>query len=56
MNRLTPRSVEFYLLRSCERFGMRPDEFDALPYVDQVRLLAFDQLRREEEGGQGPAC
>jgi hypothetical protein len=39
------------MLRACERFAMRPVEFEALPYSEQVRLLAFDQVRREDEGG-----
>ena len=38
------------MLRACERFGMRPGEFEGLGYDEQVRLLAYDQVRR---GGVG---
>lgn len=47
--RAAPRTLDFFVLRTCERFHMREAEFDALPYADQVRLLAFEQLRREDE-------
>jgi hypothetical protein len=40
--------VEYFVLRVCERFGMRPGEFEGLGYDEQVRLLAYDQVRREE--------
>jgi hypothetical protein len=46
----TPRTVEYFVLRACERFGMRPAEFEGLSYDEQVRLLAYDQVRREESG------
>lgn len=39
------------MLRACERLALRPTEFETLPYDEQVRLLAFDQLRREDERG-----
>jgi hypothetical protein len=42
------RTVEYFVLLVCERFRLRPDEFERLDYDEQVRLLAFDQLRREE--------
>lgn len=44
----SPRTVEYFVLRACERFGFRPGEFERLDYDEQVRLLAFDQVRREE--------
>ncbi len=46
-----PRTVDFFALRVCERFGMRPAEFEVLTYDEQLRLLAYDQVRREDECG-----
>lgn len=46
-----PRTVDFFVLRVCERFGVWPEEFEQLEYDEQLRLLAFDQVRREEECG-----
>jgi len=43
-----PRTLDYFVLRSCERFGMRPVEFERLSYDEQLRLLAYDQVRREE--------
>jgi hypothetical protein len=44
----SPRTLDYFVLRACERLGLREGEFDRLPYTSQLRLLAYDQLRREE--------
>ena len=36
-------------LRVCERFGMRPAEFDALTVGQQRSLLAYNEIRMAEE-------
>jgi hypothetical protein len=46
------RTLDYFVLRACERFGLREEEFDRLPYASQSRLIAYDQIRREEEGGR----
>ncbi len=37
------------MLRVCERLRLREEEFLNLNYGEQLRLLAYDQLRRREE-------
>jgi len=38
------------MFRVCERFGRAPSWFAAQPYGEQLRLLAYEQLREREEG------
>ncbi len=45
---MAPRTVDYFVLRTCERFGLRPNAFEQMDYDEQLRLLAFDQVRREE--------
>lgn len=53
MNRLSqPRTLDYFLLRTCERLGLTEREFHAADYQDQLRWLAFDAVRRAE--GQEP--
>ncbi len=42
-------TVLFQRLRVCERFGMRPGEFDALDVGQQVMLLTYERIREQEE-------
>jgi hypothetical protein len=49
----SPRTVDYFVLRACERFRISPAGFDGLGYDEQLRLLAFDQVRREEMGSAG---
>ncbi|MEW4528392.1 MAG: hypothetical protein ACF8PG_17995 [Maioricimonas sp. JB045] len=41
------------MLRVCERFGLREEEFFDLPLSQQLRLLAYCRVRQLEE--QPPA-
>lgn len=43
------RTFDYFVLRVCERLRLREEEFERLPYESQLRLLAYDQLRREDE-------
>jgi hypothetical protein len=43
------RTIDYFVLRACERLGLFEAEFDRLPYASQLRLLAYDQVRREDE-------
>jgi hypothetical protein len=43
------RTLDYFILHTCERLGLREAEFDGLPYVSQLRLLAYDQIRREDD-------
>jgi hypothetical protein len=43
------RTLDYFVLRTCERLGLRESEFDRLPYASQLRLLAYDQIRREDD-------
>jgi|GEM_PF-5070952 len=45
----SPRSVDYQILRTCERLGLPESEFAALDYAEQVRLLAYGLLRDREE-------
>lgn len=55
MGRAAPRTVEYFVLRTCERLGMAEREFLLLTYDEQLRLLAYGWLRiNEERGGMEP--
>ena len=41
--------MRYLILRACERFGLDPRAFDALPRGRQVELLAFEDLREAED-------
>jgi hypothetical protein len=56
MTPTAPRTLEYFLLRAAERFGMPPSGFEALDYDEQVRLMAYDQVRREEALGLAPSA
>lgn len=43
-----PRSLDYHILRTCERLRLRERDFQSLPYSDQLRLLAFNHLRSLE--------
>lgn len=46
------RSLDYFVLRVCERLRVREPEFAAMDYHEQVRLLAYEVLREREEGGE----
>ena len=45
----SPRSLEYFVLRCCERLGVREEEFYGAEYAQQVRWLAYERVRRQEE-------
>ena len=45
----SPRSLEYFVLRCCERLGLREEEFYAADYTRQLRWLAYERVRRLEE-------
>jgi hypothetical protein len=45
----SPRSIDYQILRTCERLRLPESEFSALNYAEQVRLLAYGMLRDREE-------
>lgn len=45
-----PRSIDYFVLRACERFGMSEREFRGKSYAEQVRMVAYERLRECEEG------
>lgn len=47
--RAAPRTLDFHLLRACERLHLNESDFLALPYAEQLRLLAYHHLRSLEE-------
>lgn len=50
MNQLQqPRTLDYFILRTCERLHLTEREFVAASYRDQLRWLAYDTLRRAEE-------
>ena len=44
-----PRTVEYLVLRVCERLGMSEEAFWSAEYGSQVRWLAYEVLREREE-------
>lgn len=44
-----PRSLDFWILRTCERLGITPDDFTQLEYSQQMSFLAFNRVRILEE-------
>jgi hypothetical protein len=45
------RTPAYYVMRVCERWGWREGEFCQLPWEEQVRLLAWERVRMEEDKG-----
>lgn len=43
------RTMDYFILRTCERLGLSEASFAELTFDEQLRLLAYDQLRREDE-------
>lgn len=43
-----PRSLDYWILRCCERLGLSERRFAAADYADQVRWLAFEMVRAAE--------
>lgn len=41
-------TLDFHILRTCERLHLREQDFLTLNYDSQLRLLAYHQLRVEE--------
>ena len=39
------------MLRVCERFGNRPDWFATLDRHEQLKLLAYEEIREAQEAG-----
>jgi len=46
-----PRSIEYFVLRVCERIGISEHKFRRMMYAEQVRLVAYEALRQGEEVG-----
>lgn len=43
------RTIEYLILRCCERLHLREEQFFAADYAQQIRWLAYEQLRELEE-------
>lgn len=50
------RSMEYVLLRVCERWGMRSEELVSLSRRDQERLVAYEMVRGVEEALGARRC
>lgn len=46
-------TLDFHILRICERLHLREEDFLKLNYEGQLRLLAYDQLRTAEARNAG---
>ncbi|MCA9044412.1 MAG: hypothetical protein KDA69_08835 [Planctomycetaceae bacterium] len=44
-----PRTLDYEVLRSCERLSISTHQFDSLPYDEQLRLLSYNRIRIIEE-------
>ena len=44
-----PKSLDYYVLRVCERLAMEEEKFWSAGYAQQMRWLAYEQLRMQEE-------
>lgn len=44
-----PRTLDYHILRVCERLHLRETDFHALQYDEQVQLLGYHLLRLQEE-------
>ena len=44
-----PRTIEFWILRACERFTILPSDFKHFAYPQQITLLAYSSIRQNEE-------
>ncbi len=45
----TPRSLDYFILRTCERMHISEQQFHRLDYSDQIRLLSYHRIRNAEE-------
>jgi hypothetical protein len=45
------RTLEYHVLRTCERLGLSEREFRTQSYAAQIRQLAYGWLRSTEESG-----
>lgn len=45
----TGRSQQYFIYRACERFGQPPEWFYGQDKEAQVNLLAYSEIRQEEE-------
>lgn len=45
----TGRTLQYRLLRVCERFGQPPEYLDKLDRQAKIQLLAYNDIRTEEE-------
>ncbi len=52
---LASRSLEYVVLRVCERFGWRESVFWELSCDEQIRLLGYEMVRQQDERLQGAA-
>lgn len=43
------RTLEYHVLRTCERLGISEAAFRSQSYAEQMRLLAYGWLRTSEE-------
>lgn len=43
------RTLTYLIYRVCERFGQPVSWFYTLPQEDQTNLVAYDEIRRQEE-------
>ena len=45
------RTLDYHILRVCERLCLNEQDFLKLSYAAQLRLLAYDQMRTAEVSG-----
>ena len=45
----SPQSLDYFVLRCCERLRLGEEEFYAAEYARQVRWLAYERVRRTED-------
>jgi hypothetical protein len=46
---MSPRTLDYLILRVCERLHLKEDEFYELDYHVQIQRLAYEQIRQHEE-------
>jgi len=44
-----PRSLNYLVWRFCERMGMTLQDWQSLPYQEQLTCLAYERLRQRED-------
>ena len=44
-----PKTLDYWILRTCEQLHLNESDFLARHYPEQVRLLAYTALRQRED-------